>query len=181
MLGGALRQLPTFIINFRFPWGVLVLYFEIPGKYAEFLTGSGRHSLEEELTPAERTLAKFFAATDEEKNSRLKLIPYVAEGPWIARNMVTGRPAIIGKKLPVSYTFEPASNGLAEYLEADLDIGNSSQTAKRIVSVCRRYMNSLTLDVGFVVQGNTPEELPEQMLGSVRVHGADPLRAPALA
>jgi len=178
VLGGTLRRLPTFIVNFRFPWGVLVLYFEIPSTYTRYLL-PGEHNLDH-LTPAEKTLAKFFMASEAERNGRLKLIPYVAEGPWIARSMVTGKPAIIGNKLPVTYCFCPQSDGQAEYLEADLDIGSSSATAKRIVSVCRRYMNVLTLDVGFVVQGNEAEELPEQMLGSIRVHGADPLKAKTL-
>ena len=137
------------------------------------------HSMEG-MTAAERTLATFFMADEAEKNSSLKLIPYVAKGPWIVRNMVIGKPAIIGNKLPVTYTYEPAKNEMAEYLEADLDIGNSSATARRIVSVCRRYMNSLTCDIGFVVQGNSENELPEQMLGSVRIHGVDPLKAPTL-
>lgn len=117
---------------------------------------------------------------DEYKNSTLKLIPFIPEGPWIARNMVSGKPAIIGNKLPVTYTYVPPSEGQAEYLEADLDIGSSSATAKRIVSVCRRYMNLLTVDIGLVIQGNSPEELPEQMLGSIRLHGVDPQKAPTL-
>lgn len=184
ILGGSLRLVPTFIVNFRFPWGVLVLYWEIPHRFTPFLQPLADGESPPDLggmSPAEKTLARFFMASEEEKNARLKLIPYVAEGPWVVRNLVTGKPAIIGNKLPVQYTYCAAANGRAEYLEADLDIGNSSATAKRIVSVCRRYMKSLTLDVGFVVQGNSEEELPEQMLGSIRVHGADPLRAPAFS
>jgi hypothetical protein len=41
-------------------------------------------------------------------------------------------------------------------------------------------MNALTFDIGFVIQSNTPEELPEQMLCSIRVHSPDPLKAPTL-
>ena len=107
------------------------------------------------------------------KNQRLKLTPYGVQGPWVVRSLVTGKPAIIGTKLPVSYQCQDST-----LLVAELDIGNSSATAKRIVSVCRRYMNALTCDIGFVIQGNTPEELPEQMLGSIRIHGIDPLKAP---
>lgn len=101
------------------------------------------------------------------------MIPYIPEGPWVVRNLVSGKPAIIGNKLPVTYTYVPASDGHAEYLEADLDVGSSSATAKRIVSMCRRYMNLLTVDIGLVIQGNCKEELPEQMLGSIRLHCVD--------
>jgi hypothetical protein len=95
---------------------------------------------------------------------------------------------LIGKKLPVLYEYHPAvsSNSAssaisaAPLLECTLDIGSSSATAKRIVSVCRRYMSSLTVDIGFVIQGESTEELPEQMMGAIRIHGPDPLKAPQL-
>ena len=114
---------------------------------------------------------------DKYKNERLKLIPYVAEGPWVVRNLVTGKPALIGKKLPVTYKYTPQQGSKQDFLECDLDIGNSSATAKRIVSVCRRYMSALTVDVGFVIQGNNNDELPEEMMGSIRIHQLDPIKA----
>lgn len=126
------------------------------------------------LSPGERTLAKWIMGDSNYKNQRLKLIPYVVHGPWVVRNLVTGKPAVIGTKLPVSYHYAPDTQTLV----AELDIGNSSSTAKRIVSICRRYMNALTCDIGLVIQGNTPDELPEQMMGSIRIHGVDPLKAP---
>lgn len=138
--------------------------------------------LDPTLTTAERTLAKWLLGNTDYKNERLKLIPYVAEGPWVVRNMVTGRPAIIGKKLPVSYQllYDEKKKNEQPLLTATLDIGNSSATAKRIVSVCRRYMSALTVDVGFVIQAESADELPEQMMGAIRVHGPDPLKAPSL-
>ncbi len=93
----------------------------------------------------------------------------------IVRSLVKGKPVIIGKKLPISYVYEPAnpSEGKAEYWEADLDIGSSSTTAKKIVSVCKTYMSSLTVDLGFVVEGGCDEELPERILSCTRIHHFD--------
>jgi len=180
ILGGHLRSLPTIAINFQFPWGVMVLYFEVPAKLAPYLENNGI-SIDNNLNHAERTLAKWLQGDDNYKNDRLKLIPYVAEGPWVVRNMVTGRPAIIGRKLPVTYRQLPScGNNRQALCECTLDIGSSSATAKRIVSVCRRYMSGLTADIGFVIQAESPEELPEQMMGSIRVHGPDPLKAPKI-
>jgi hypothetical protein len=62
-------------------------------------------------------------------------------------------------------------------LEADLDIVASS-AARGILSVTRTYTRVLTIDLGFVVQGNSGDELPEQMLVGARLHGIDPLTAP---
>jgi Protein ENHANCED DISEASE RESISTANCE 2, C-terminal len=105
----------------------------------------------------------------------------VVQSVWFSNHVVSLQPAIIGRKLPVSYQYyEPSSSSLAPLLECTLDIGSSSITAKRIVNVCRRYMSALTVDIGFVIEGQHTEELPEQMMGALRIHGPDPLRAPAL-
>ena len=37
VMGGKLRETPTFIINFRLPWGVLLAYFEIPERFVPFV------------------------------------------------------------------------------------------------------------------------------------------------
>lgn len=64
------------------------------------------------------------------------------------------------------------------YLEADLDIAASS-AARGILSVTRTYTQVLTLNIGFVIEGTKQDELPEQMLVGARLHGIDPLTAPA--
>lgn len=178
LLNGGLRKLPTLLVNFRFPWGNMILYYEIPANLRPYLHPNTK--LDPSLSVSERVLAKWLMGDDNYKNDRLKLIPYVAEGPWVVRNMVTGRPAIIGRKLKVLYETTYGTDGLADMLEVTLDIGSSSSTAKRIVSVCRRYMSALTVDIGFVVQGEEADELPEQMMGATRIHGPDPLKAPKL-
>jgi hypothetical protein len=137
-------------------------------------------SLTKCFSPPELALAKWFAGDTEYKNDRLKLIAYVPEGPWIVRNMVTGRPAIIGKKLPVSYQYTPRQPSRSEFLTCDLDIGSSKPAAKRIVSVCRRYMSALSVDIGFVVEGTCKEDLPEEMFGGIRIHQPDPIRSPTI-
>jgi len=156
----------------------MIFYFEVPKKLTPYLHRSTSKIDTSSLSTSEQVLAKWFLGSDNYKNERLKLIPYVAEGPFVVRNMVTGRPAIIGKRLPVSYQLD--TTGSHALLQCTLDIGNSSAAAKRIVSVCRRYMGALTVDIGFVIQGESVDELPEQMMGSVRVHGADPLKAATL-
>lgn len=83
--------------------------------------------------------------------------------------------------MPTHYMYEPANpeKGLAEYLEMDLDIVASS-AARGILAIAQRYTKTLTLDLGFVIQGNSTDELPEQMLVAMRLHSLDPLNAPNL-
>jgi hypothetical protein len=81
--------------------------------------------------------------------------------------------------MPVNYIYQKGEDGKAMYFEADLDIVSSS-AARGILSMVRSYTNVLTMDLGFVIQGNEKDELPEQMLCGTRLHGLDPLNAPAL-
>ncbi|KAL7480178.1 hypothetical protein ACHAW6_005885 [Cyclotella cf. meneghiniana] len=188
ILGGKVRDRPTFIINYRLPWGVFVSFHEIPNKYLPFLQrkhGLGDNSRPlpslSNMSPGERTLCNFFLSDTEEKNNVLKIVPIVVEGPWVCKRVVGGKPAIVGQKLPISYTYQPPQPdlGFAEYLEADLDIV-SSAAARNILAVVRSYTQALTIDLGFVIQGNTTEELPEQMMLGLRLHGLDPLTADVL-
>jgi len=192
ILGGRLRDVPTFIVNFRFSWGVLVLYFEIPSQYLPILQekyndsseGSPNTALEpigELLSPHDKAVRDFLMGSDATKNFMLKLIPRVVEGNVIVRKIV-GKPVIIGNKLPVTYFYEPedSDSGMSQFLEADLDIGSSSNKAKRIVDILRRYMSSVTVDIGFVLEGNCEELLPERMLASARIHHLDPSNSTTL-
>ena len=75
--------------------------------------------------------------------------------------------------------YQPPEKGLAEYFEADLDIV-SSAAARNVLAVVRSYTQVLTIDLGYVVQGSTDDELPEQMMLGLRLHGLDPLTADLL-
>jgi hypothetical protein len=183
ILGGKLRDLPTFIINYRLPWGVFISYYEIPEQFVPFVRrGNGYGDRSRPLpsmvnmTAGERCVCNFLLSDSDTKNKLLKLIPMVVDGPWVVKKVVGGKPAMVGTKLPVSYVYQPPVNGLADYLEADLDIV-SSAAARNILAVVRSYTQVLTIDLGFCIQGQTSEELPEQMMLGLRLHGLNPLTA----
>ncbi|KAL3822658.1 hypothetical protein ACHAXA_001811 [Cyclostephanos tholiformis] len=186
ILGGKLRDLPTFIINYRLPWGIFVSYHEIPERFLPFLRRGNRYGdLDRPLPPmngmtaGDRAVCKFFLSDKDAKNKAWKLIPVVVDGPWVVKRVVGGKPAIVGTKLPISYVYQPPDRGLSEYFEADLDIV-SSAAARNVLAVVRSYTQVLTIDLGYVVQGSTDDELPEQMMVGLRLHGLDPLTADLL-
>jgi hypothetical protein len=186
VLGGNLREKPTFIVNFRLPWGILLAYFEIPDRFLPFVRAGHEPGFDSSTLPSidsmsneERCVAKFLQGSQADKNSTLKIVPIVVEGPWVVKSVVTGKPALIGNKMPVNYFYQKAENGKEMYLEADLDIVASS-AARGILSLARTYTQVLTIDLGFVIQGNSDDELPEQMLVGCRLHGIDPMSAPPL-
>ena len=181
-----MREKPTLLVNFRLPWGVFVFYFELPQAFVPFARKGHEPEYDgpvpplDDLSPAERTLCRWLMGDDKHKNSTLKIVPVAVKAPWVVKSVVGGKPAIIGTKMPVTYVYQkPQGPNKQMYLEADMDVVASS-AARGILSVVRSYTSGLTLDLGFVIQGNSPDELPEQMLGGVRCHGLDPMSASAL-
>jgi hypothetical protein len=188
LFGGKLRAKPTFIVNFRLPWGVLILYYEIPANLVPYLRSAEEPEYDKatvpdmsNLTNPERCVARFLSGTVDYRNDALKIVPVVVDGPWVVKSVVGGKPALIGKKVPIAYTYQSPQvdkDGTFKelYLEADLDVAASS-AARGILSVVRSYTQILTINIGFVVEGRNHDELPEQMLTGTRLHGIDPLNA----
>ena len=111
-------------------------------------------------------------------NKRFKLIPSIVDGPWLVKTAVGNKPALLGQKLIQRYFYSesnpqrPEEDKGPEYLEVDVDVGSSIIAAK-IVGLCRGYAKSIQVDIGFCVQGESEEELPEKIFGGVRIINID--------
>jgi hypothetical protein len=77
---------------------------------------------------------------------------------------------LVGQALEINYF--RGSN----YLELGVDIG-SSTVARGVVSLVLGYLNNLVIEMAFLVQGNTYEELPEFLLGTCRLNYLDASKA----
>lgn len=114
---------------------------------------------------------RFLRGDDGFKNSRLKLIANIVKGPWIVRKAVGEQAVcIIGRALTCRYCV--AEN----FFEVDVDIG-SSVVASAIVHLAFGYITMLTVDLAFVIEGQTESELPERLLGAVRFSDLNPASA----
>lgn len=106
---------------------------------------------------------RFIHEDDHFRNSRFKIVNRIVKGPWIVKTAVGNYAAcLLGKALRCNYI--KGSN----YLEIDVDIG-SSALASAILHLALGYVNSVTVDMGFLVESQAEEELPERLLGAVRV------------
>ncbi|KAL1561376.1 protein ENHANCED DISEASE RESISTANCE 2-like [Salvia divinorum] len=116
-------------------------------------------------------IRRFLKGDDEFRHSRLKLIANVVEGPWVVKKAV-GEQAIciIGRALSCRYSMGE------KLVQVDIDVG-SSMVATAIVHLAFRYLTMLTVDLAFVIEGQTESELPERILGAVRFSGLDAARA----
>ncbi|KAK9014632.1 hypothetical protein V6N11_005785 [Hibiscus sabdariffa] len=111
-------------------------------------------------------LYKFVNGDDAFRNSRFKLIPYISEGSWIVKQSVGKKACLLGEALDTRY-FRGKN-----YLEADIDVG-SSTVARGVANLVLGYLNNLVVEMAFIIQGNTQEELPESLLGTCRLNHLD--------
>eukprot|EP00892_Ulva_mutabilis_P010433 jgi/Ulvmu1/7762/UM039_0070.1 len=114
--------------------------------------------------PCARALAEWLTgalpADDYRRSAALKLIPMVKNGGWLVRQAVGTTPVIIGTKLATTY------HRGARHLEATVDI-SSNATAASIANYVAGSVSSLAIWMGFVLEGKTPDHLPERLLGTV--------------
>lgn len=111
-------------------------------------------------------LESFIKGDDAYRNSRFKLIPYISKGSWIVKQSVGKKACLIGQALEINYFHGK------NYLELGIDIG-SSTVARGVVSLVLGYLNNLVIEMAFLIQANTPEELPEYLLGTCRLNHLD--------
>ncbi|KAG0491758.1 hypothetical protein HPP92_005156 [Vanilla planifolia] len=115
-------------------------------------------------------LESFVEGDDAYRNSRFKLIPYISKGSWIVKQSVGKKACLLGEALKIHY-FSGRN-----YIELDIDIG-SSTVARGVASLVLSYLNNLVIEMAFVIQGNTQEELPEILLGTCRLNYLDAAKA----
>ncbi|XP_076912469.1 protein ENHANCED DISEASE RESISTANCE 2-like [Bidens hawaiensis] len=116
------------------------------------------------------SLERFVNGDDAFRNSRFKLIPYISKGSWLVKQSVGKKACLVGQALEVNY-FRGEN-----YLELDIDVG-SSTVARGVVNLVLGYLNNLIVEMAFLIQANTEDELPESLLGTCRLNHMDTAKA----
>ncbi|XVF23622.1 hypothetical protein REPUB_Repub13aG0055400 [Reevesia pubescens] len=144
-----------------------IVNFQIPG--SQMHTLAMYYMLK---TPLEDhpMLYNFVNGDDAYRNSRFKLIPYISKGSWIVKQSVGKKASLIGQTLETHY-FRGKN-----YFEVEIDVG-SSTVARGVANFVVGYLNNAVLEMAFVIQGNTQEELPETLLGTCRLNHLDQSKA----
>ncbi|KMT03585.1 hypothetical protein BVRB_8g192590 isoform B [Beta vulgaris subsp. vulgaris] len=107
-------------------------------------------------------LGKFIDGTDTFRDSRFKLIPSIVKGYWMVKRAVGSKACLLGKAVTCRYLRQD------NFLEIDVDIGSSS-VARSVIGLVLGYVTSLVVDLAVLIEADEETELPEHLLGTVRL------------
>ncbi|KAL3840706.1 hypothetical protein ACJIZ3_025297 [Penstemon smallii] len=139
---------------------ILVINLEVPARpnYSLVLYYAAERPVNKDSL-----LGKFIDGTDMFRDSRFKLIPSIVEGYWMVKRAVGTKACMLGKAVTCKYIRQD------NFLEIDVDIGSSS-VARSIVGLVLGYVTSIVVDLAIVIEAKEVEELPEYILGTVRLN-----------
>ncbi|KAG2665169.1 hypothetical protein I3760_16G117900 [Carya illinoinensis] len=112
-------------------------------------------------------LAKFVDGSDMFRDARLKLIPSIVEGYWMVKRAVGTKACLLGKAVSCKYVRQD------NFLEIDVDIGSSS-VARSVIGLVLGYVTSIVVDLAILIEAKEETELPEYILGAVRLNRLRP-------
>jgi len=117
----------------------------------------------EDPIPPGSLFYRFVHGDDAFRNSRFKLLNRIVKGPWIVRATVGNHAAcLLGNALTCRYLRGE------NYLEIDVDIAYSG-IASTVVHLALSSVTSVCVDMAFVVESQSDEELPERLVGAIRI------------
>ncbi|CAH2044387.1 unnamed protein product [Thlaspi arvense] len=139
---------------------IFAVNFQVPSKEPYSLVF---YFATEDPIPSDSVLRQLIDGDDSFCGQRFKVLSRVVKGPWVVKAAAGSFGAfIVGKTARCSY--HRGSN----YLEIDVDL-SSSAIMTALLRLALGYITSLTVDIGFVVEAQTEDELPERLIGACRV------------
>ncbi|XP_017983527.1 PREDICTED: protein ENHANCED DISEASE RESISTANCE 2 [Theobroma cacao] len=139
---------------------ILVINLEVPAKpnYGLVLYYAAERPVNKNSL-----LGKFVDGTDMFRDARFKLIPSIVEGYWMVKRAVGTKACLLGKAVTCKYFRQD------NFLEIDVDIGSSS-VARSVIGLVLGYVTSLVVDLAILIEAKEEAELPEYILGTVRLN-----------
>ncbi|KAM7265417.1 hypothetical protein ACFE04_003100 [Oxalis oulophora] len=149
---------------------ILVINLQIPAKPNYSLV---MYYASERPVSKDSLLGKFVDGSDMFRDSRFKLIPSIVEGYWMVKRAVGTKACLLGKAVTCRYFRQD------NFLEIDVDIGSSS-VARSVIGLVLGYVTSIVVDLAILIEAKEQAELPEYILGTVRLNRLIPDTAVSL-
>lgn len=136
---------------------LLVFNFMIPGQGNLFIYMARNPELEGDTVFEEQLECFLNHEDDNYRNERLKIIPGLLKGPYLAKKMVGNTPALLAKKIATKY--HRGDN----YFEIQIDIG-SSKMGSSIFQTVKGYASNVAVHLAFVIESKERKYMPERLL-----------------
>ncbi|XP_066353869.1 protein ENHANCED DISEASE RESISTANCE 2-like isoform X1 [Miscanthus floridulus] len=143
---------------------ILVINLQVPAKPNYNLV---MYYAAERPVNKDSLLGRFIVGTDAYRDARFKLIPSIVEGYWMVKRAVGTKACLLGKAVTCNYLRQD------NFLEIDVDIGSSS-VARSIIGLVLGYVTSIVVDLAILIEAKEEKELPEYILGTVRLNRVNP-------
>lgn len=184
LLKDGLRDKPTFIINIMTTWANISTYLEMPSWVKKFDSIVETESDSNEI----KALKRFFNGSDEYRNQRFKIMPYLVKGPLIIKKLAPPpkKMRVHSDKLKCTWHKVDECVGSkgqthAAIFEVDCDLV-TNKTIRRFSSIVKRNVKNMVSDTAFFVSKPPHEENeePSACLGAWRMDHVDLVRCPEL-
>lgn len=107
--------------------------------------------------------------TDAQRNEHFKLIPFLQDGPWVARHALGQKPTLLGRNIHTKYHVRhPVQPGGGTIIEIDVDV-STGPGASAVWRIMKGVAKALVIDLAFLFESKTQSDLPETLIGSARI------------